>query len=266
MVGHKPARLTPHFIILLPLLLIGCRATVTPVRQPAFKLIPFEAVTQEVLFTAKDDTPLAGQFDWPPGQQRPALVFIIHHSDAVDRDSYQYLAARLVPAGYGVFRFDKRGTGLSEGVYGCCEADDALAAYQAALAQGEFDKARVFIVAQSIGSRILAEKFYQFERVHRPTGVILLSNLLENEEILSIKAPLHIIISDSESELAALGQNAVQTHRAAYDYGASFYVAPQTEHTLFDISDSPIDWTDPDWPDRFHSGAWLSLYSWLENH
>jgi alpha-beta hydrolase superfamily lysophospholipase len=222
--------------------------------------------TQEVVFQSSDGTRLAGQFDWPPGQTRPPLVFIIHHADPIDRHQYQFLATRLLPAGYAVFRFDKRGTGRSGGAYGCCEDDDALAAYRAAIERGGFDPERVFIVAQSIGTRILADRFAEFEQIHQPTGVILLSNLLENEEVLAIKAPLHIIVSDSEPNLAAIGPGAVQAHQAAYDYGASVYVALQTEHTLFDISAGPIDWSDPSWPEKFHSGAWQSLLSWLEVH
>lgn len=228
--------------------------------------MPFKAISQEVLFQSDDRTQLAGQIDWPPGQTAPPLVFIIHHSGPVERNSYQYLADRLVPVGYATFRFDKRGTGRSEGEYGCCEDSDALAAYRAVIAQAGFDPERVYIVAQSIGSQILAERFAEFEQIYPPTGVVLLSNLLEKDEVLAIRAPLHIIVSDSESKLAAIGAGAVTAHRAAYDYGASFYVALQTEHTLFDISEGPINWDDPNWPEKFHNGAWLSLLSWLETH
>lgn len=248
------------------MLLAGACQSVSPVpKLPPFKLIPFASEVQEIRFPGHDGVSLAGQFDWPPNHPQPPLVFIIHHADPIDRDYYQYLAARLVPAGYAVFRFDKRGTGQSEGIYGCCEADDALAAYRAAIAQGGFDRARVFIIAQSIGSKILAERFEEFTKVHQPAGVVLLSSLLKNEEILAIKAPLHIIVSDSEPELVAISEGAAGAHRAVYNYGASFYIAPQTEHTLFDVSDGPIDWSDPDWPDHFHSGVWSSLINWLES-
>ncbi len=233
--------------------------------QADFKRIPFETMAQEVSFQSEDGTRLAGQLDRPPGQANPPLVFIIHHSGAVDRDAYQYLAARLVPAGYAVFRFDKRGTGRSEGTYGCCEDSDALAAYRAAVAQDGIDMSRVFIVAQSIGTRILAGRFEEFAQVHRPAGVVLLSSLLPGKDILAIQAPLHIIISDSEPDLAALGEDAVKAHRAAYGYGASYFIAPHTEHTLFDISGGPIDWSDPNWPEKFSQDAWLSLLGWLEN-
>lgn len=248
--------------------LAGCSGPAIPADQRTqadFKRIPFETMAQEVSFQSEDGTLLAGQLDRPPGQVKPPLIFIIHHSGAVDRDAYQYLAARLVPAGYAVFRFDKRGTGRSEGTYGCCEDSDALAAYRAAVAQDGIDMSRIFIVAQSIGTQILAERFEEFAQIHRPAGVVLLSSLLQGEDILAIKAPLHIILSDSEPDLAALSEDAVKAHRAAYNYGASYFIAPHTEHTLFDISDGPMDWSDPGWPERFSQDAWFSLLSWLEN-
>ena len=96
-------------LVFLTLLAASC-ALRQPSPAPAnIKLIPFEATTQEFFFESQNNVQLAGQLDWPPGQDRPPLIFIMHHSGPVDRDSYQYLAARLVPAGYAVFRFDKRG-------------------------------------------------------------------------------------------------------------------------------------------------------------
>jgi alpha-beta hydrolase superfamily lysophospholipase len=237
--------------------------TPAPAAVPPFTLIPFESRVEPLSFPAADGVTLAGQIDWPPDRTRPPLIVILHHSGAVDRDSYQYLAARLVPAGYAVFRFDKRGTGRSGGVYGCCEAQDALAAYQAALAGGGFDPTRVFIVAQSLGSQILGENYAAFEAVHQPAGVVLLSNLLRGQAVLSVRAPLHIIVSESEPDLDAIGPAAVQAHQAAYAFGASLFIAPHTEHTLFDIAAGPVDWSAPDWPTRFSEDAWRSLAGWL---
>jgi len=258
----------------LALLIVGCGgqaalpvgSTHAPPPTARPEKIPFEATSQQISFSGQDGTLLAGQLDWPPGRVGPPLVIIIHHSGPVARDNYQFLAARLVPAGYAVFRFDKRGTGQSGGQYGCCEDGDALAAYQAAVEQVGFDPSRVFIVAQSIGTEIVARHFSEFEQQHKPAGVILLSSLLENEEVLAIKAPVHIIVSDSESNLSALTDGAVKAHLSLYDYGASFYVASRTEHTLFDISTGPVDWSDPKWPEKFHFGAWMSLLQWLEEH
>jgi alpha/beta superfamily hydrolase len=234
----------------------------TPTLGP--KLIAFDSRVQEVVFTSTGGAQLAGQIDWPLNVAEPPLVVIIHHAGREPRDSYQHYAAKLVPAGYAVFRFDKRGAGKSGGEYGCCEADDALAAYAAAAAQPGYDPARVFIIAQSLGTRILAERFTEFERAHPITGVLLLSSLLAGEAVLSVRAPVHIIVADSEPNVRAITEDAVRAHTAAYSFGASYHIADKAEHTLYDISAGPMDWSDPNWPDRFHAGAWESLRMWLE--
>lgn len=235
-----------------------------PTPTPGPKLIPFDSRVQEIIFTSTGSAQLAGQIDWPLAVAEPPLIVILHHAGREPRDSYQHYAAKLVPAGYAMFRFDKRGAGESGGEYGCCEADDALAAYRAATAQPGYDAERVFIIAQSLGTQILAERFAEFERAHPIAGVLLLSSLLEGEAVLPIRAPIHIIVADSEPNVHALTEGAVRAHTAAYPFGASYYIAANAEHTLYDLSDGPLDWSDPNWPDRFHAGAWQSLQSWLE--
>lgn len=242
----------------------GTHQTVHPTE--VFELIPFESDRQEIRFQSSDGTWLAGQFDWVRDNQRAPLVFIIHHSGSVDRDSYQYMAAFLVPAGYSVFRFDKRGTGSSEGTYGCCEAEDALAAYKAAIQQSHKPLPKVFIVAQSIGTQILADRYKDFENVHPPDGVILLSNLLEGEQIIPIESKVHIIISDQEPNIEKIGIEAADAHRRMHQSGASVFIVENSEHTLFDISDGPIEWDDPKWPYRFSQSAKESILGWLEKN
>ena len=216
---------------------------------------PFESDTQQVQFESSDGTALTGQVDWPKGLNHPPLVFIIQHSGPVDRDDYQYLAVLLVPEGYAVFRFDKRGNGKSGGTYGCCEEEDVLAAYRAAVNLSGYDPERIFIIAQSIGTKILARRYDDITNLHPARGVVLLSSLLEGKEILSIKSPVFIIVSDGEPELQAITEVAVDAHRQQYNFGAGYFIAPHTEHTLFDISQEPIDWSDPHWPLRFSSDA-----------
>ena len=173
-------------------------------RQPHTDFVPptprLEGIVRErrqVRF-ASQGVILAGELDLPLGDSPAPLVFVIHHSGPVDRDSYGYLAELLVAEGYAVFRFDKRGTGMSGGEYGCCESKDALAAYRAAIAQDGIDHCNVFIVAQSVGTEHLAERFEEYVRARPPCGVAFLSNLLDAGSIDVIAAPVHIIISDSE--------------------------------------------------------------------
>lgn len=237
---------------------------IAPSPTPPITLLPLDAITHEVTFVSDQSVQLAGQFDLPRDSPQPPLVVFIHHSGPENRDIYQHLAAYLVPRGYAVFRFDKRGTGRSGGVHGCCEADDALAAYRAAYTASGFDHLQVFIVAQSLGTQIVAERFPDFQAIGAPAGVVLLSSLLRDEAVLAIRTPIHIIVSDSEADVGALSAGAVRAHRLAYDYGASYFVAPNTEHTLFDISAGPLDWSAPDWPEKFSAPARDSLLSWLD--
>ncbi len=249
--------------------IVGCDSALAPTqveREAEIYLIPFKSITHPVYFYSFDGTRLAGQLDLPLDVQDPPLVFVIHHSGAVDRNAYQYLAARLVPGGYAVFRFDKRGTGQSDGSYGCCEEEDALAAYQAATALEGYDPDRVFVIAQSIGTQILSRRFDDFQRVRPVRGVVLLSSLLKGKEVLNIQSPLFIIVSDSEPDLAEITEAAAEAHRQMYGEDVSYFIAPHTEHTLFDVSGGPMDWSDPRWPLRFSEEAAESLLTWLKAH
>lgn len=234
--------------------------------EKPFLFIPFESRVREVRFQSGDGTVLAGQLDLPPGWLNPPLVFILHHSGPVDRDAYQYLAALLVPEGYAVFRFDKRGNGESSGTYGCCEEEDALAAYRAAVNQEGFDPERVFIVAQSVGTQIVAGHFQEFQDIHPVRGVVLLSSLLEGAEILPIKCPLFILVSAQEVNLNAITEEAVLAYQRERGEGAAYAIVPNTEHTLFDVSQGPMDWSDPRWPLRFSTEAAQHLLQWLKAH
>ncbi|MGQ9926360.1 MAG: alpha/beta hydrolase [Chloroflexaceae bacterium] len=232
--------------------------------MPTPQLVGIAAERREVRFQSGDAT-LAGELDLPTGDVPAPLVFIIHHSGPVTRDAYGYMAEILLPEGFAVFRFDKRGTGHSTGAYGCCEADDALAAYRAVVGQPGIDNERVFIVAQSIGTHHLASQFAAFQTIQPPRGIALLSSLLGPEKITAVTAPILIIVADSEPELDRIGPEAVTAHQAALPYGAELYIAEGAEHTLFDITDGPIDWTDPAWVTRYHRGAMAYLVGWLRD-
>jgi len=259
--------------MLLVLLLTSCVPLVTdraaqpmPLLADALPTPRLEGIAaerREVRFVS-GDVELAGELDLPMGSGPHPLVFIIHHSGPVPRDAYGYLAEILLRAGYAVFRFDKRGTGASGGVYGCCERDDALAAYRAAVAQAGIDRCRVFIVAQSIGTQHLAAQYQAYLQVQRPRGVALLSNLLRADDIVRIDTPLMVIVADSEPELNAIGPEAVAAHNARHTAGSTLYIANGAEHTLFDIRNGPINWTDPAWVDRYHRGAMRALVQQLD--
>ena len=119
-------------------------------------------------------------------------------------------------------------------------------------------------MAQSIGTQHLAAQYQAYLQVQRPRGVALLSNLLRADDIVRIAAPIIIIVADSEPDLNAIGPEAVAAHNARFPASATLYVADGAEHTLFDIRDGPIDWTDPAWVDRYHRGAMQALVQQLD--
>lgn len=237
-----------------------------PVTDDVYPTPALAAITREQreVHFISEGVELAGELDLPLRKDLAPLVFIIHHSGPVTRDAYGYMAELLIEAGFAVFRFDKRGVGKSGGEYGCCEAKDALAAYQAAVTQPGIDPTRILIVAQSIGTIHLADRFAEFVAIRPPLGVVLLSSLLGPEQIRAIAAPVHVIVADSEEALAAISVDAVEAHRQTWPYGATYFVADHSEHTLFDIADGPIDWSNPGWIRRYHRGAMQSMIDWLK--
>lgn len=259
----RPALAALTCLALLTTSCAGSAASPTPGdASPPPRLEGLARERREVRFSSAGAT-LAGELDLPVGEEPAPLVVVIHHSGPVGRDAYGYLAEILLAEGYAVFRFDKRGTGASGGTYGCCESADALAAYQSAVAQAGINRRQVFIVAQSIGTTHLAEQFPAYAATQQPAGVALLSNLLRADTITRIAAPVHIIVAASEPDVAAIGPDAAAAHQSALTFGASFYIAEGAEHTLFDISAGPIDWSDPAWVERYHRGAMASLMEWL---
>jgi hypothetical protein len=91
--------------------------------------IPLES--QDTTFAGAGGVRLAGRLVMPPGKARAPIVVLIHGSERYSgRDLYPL--QRLLPAeGVGVFVYDKRGTGHSDGRYTqdfSLLADDAVAA------------------------------------------------------------------------------------------------------------------------------------------
>jgi hypothetical protein len=226
------------------------------------------AKSREWAVPAADGTPLMAQVDLPAGDAPFAAAIIVHHSGAVDRCAYDYLAQRLVAAGVAAVRFDKRGTGRSGGDHGCCEGEDALAVYRAARALADLDPSRTLLIAQSIGTRHLVDSFGEALASDPPAGIVLLSSLLAGDELVRLPGPLLVILADSEPNLAAVGPEAVDRYRAEFgdsvDDEVTLYIAEGAEHTLFDVTAGPIDWQDPAWRTRFHAGAAATLDAWLK--
>jgi hypothetical protein len=208
------------------------------------------------LFFAGDGVRLAAQIDYPTSPMPPAgypVLFVIQHATCNTRTEYQHIARMGTEQGLAVFRWDKRGTGHSGAGVGSITTD-ALNAYRTALAQTRVDRTRAVIFAQNEGTSLLGEKWEAFERIQKPIGVILAGNTLDERSIVSISAPLHIVMSKNDwNAWQIYAEAASKAHQRKHNYKASFYVAPNTNRRLMYENGG-----------SFHRGANDSMKEWLK--
>jgi uncharacterized protein len=211
----------------------------------------------ELLDFAGDSVRLAGQIDYP-ASKRPAegypLIFVIQHATSTSRADFEHIAQLGMDTGAAVFRWDKRGTGKSgTGPNGSAEKD-VLKAYETAIAQPSINPERVIIFAQNEGSLILEELYRQIFKVRQPLGVILAGNMLDEDAILTINVPVHIVASKNDwNAWQTYAEAAADVHAAKYKSTASFYVATNTNRLLMYTSGN-----------TFHKGAESSIKHWLK--
>jgi uncharacterized protein len=211
--------------------------------------------TQELVF-AGDGVRLSGQIDYPtPPQQRSfPLMFILHHAGCDDREGYRHFADAGLSAGYAVFRWDKRGTGRSGAGGRGSTTQDAVNAYEIALEQRHVDRKHVVILAQDAGTGLLGSSFGLFARIQLPTGVILVTNQLDERAVQAIESRLLILVGQEDwNPWQKFGKAVADAHNVAYRHGASYYVAPHADRMLVDSRTQ-----------RFHYGADNALQDWLK--
>lgn len=213
--------------------------------------------TEKVDF-AGDNVRLSGQIDYPESnrpQHGYPLIFIIQHSTSTTRTDYAHICTLAMSIGAAVFRWDKRGTGRSgNGSSGSIEVD-TLKAYEFALKLPSIDTSRVIIFAQSEGTLILGQEYKLFAGLQDPSGIILAGNMLDEEAIIAIDVPLHIVVSKNDwNDWRTYAENASDVHAEKYGYEGSFYVATNTNRMLMYTGGN-----------TFHKGAETSIKHWLKN-
>lgn len=216
--------------------------------------VPVVGSTREFVF-AGDGVLLAGQVDYP-ALPRPAggypLVFILHHAGCNSREFYEPYAHLALSSGYAVFRWDKRGTGRSGAAGRGSTTQDAVNAYQTALDQPFIDPHHVTILAQDAGTGLLGSSFGLFARVQAPEQTILISSLLDEDDILAIESKVRIVMTDSDwTPWETNGEGASIAHNRTYRHGATFYLADGADRTLI----------EPD--NEIHGGARKAMRDWL---
>jgi hypothetical protein len=211
----------------------------------------------DLLFFAGDQVRLAGQMDYPLAPHAETgypLIFIIQHATCTSRHGYLHFARLGTELGMAVFRWDKRGTGNSGSGGEGTVTGDTLAAYEMALTQKAIDRNQVIILAQNEGSLLLSEAYEQFTAIQKPLGVILAGNMLDEKQIISIKAPVQVLVSKNDwNDWRIYAETATNAHNRVYKFNSSFFVAPNTNRRLMYDNGG-----------AFHRGAAQSITDWLK--
>ncbi len=180
---------------------------------PAFALAdapsPGSASVEKVETTFESvDATVSAQWEFPARTPAP-LVVLLPASEAVDRDGlppgygedpstgiYAQLTARLLAAGFAVFRFDSPGTGRSSpGQYSTVRST-ALEGYTRAVDHPKVDRGHVFLLGHSASTDTIAGIYPRFAGVCPPAGAVLLANIVGETDIVRIEAPTLILVSD----------------------------------------------------------------------
>lgn len=215
--------------------------------------------SREVIF-AGDNVRLAGQIDYPttpmPDTGYP-LVVVIPHSGCNTRNDYTHYASVALQSGYAVFRWDKRGTGRSGASGLGSTIQDAINAYATGVKQECVDTQKVIILAQGEGTLLLSEAFEAFADVQPPFGALLIGNMLDQKQILSIRTRVQVIIGSQDwINWQTYGKAPCDAHNAFYKYGARFAVAHHADRLLMD--------TRKTGQPRIHIGAKQIIKEWLQ--
>ncbi len=151
------------------------------------------------------DATVAGEWDFPVNTPAP-LAVLIPTAGRLDRDGwapgmgdvdhagiYEDLAAKLVAAGFAVFRYDKPGAGRSTPARFATERSNALEAYTHAVQHLRVDPDKVFLLGHGLGTDTIAAIYPRFESVLPPAGVVLFDSRVGETDATRITAPLLVV-------------------------------------------------------------------------
>jgi len=213
--------------------------------------------TLRIVFSG-DHVKLAGQVDYPdtlPPTAGYPLIFILQHACCTGLQGHEHYAQLGNACGYAVFRWDKRGTGSSGSGGIGSPIQDALKAYQTAVTQSFVDASQVYILAQNEGTLLLAEQIDAFQQINPIQGAILAGNMIDEQEIIALDFPLHIVHGENDwFPAATYAQRASISHENAHGYGTDYYIADKASRRLKNIQTH-----------QYHNGAWRSIKNWLES-
>jgi pimeloyl-ACP methyl ester carboxylesterase len=197
--------------LLFAVLATACAVVVAPARAVALTDAPSSAGPAiekiETTFESVDAT-VSAQWEFPSHTPAP-LVVLLPASEAVDRDGlppgygedpatgiYAQFARKLLASGFAVFRYDSPGTGRSSPGQYCTVRSTALEGYTRAVDHPKVDRQHVFLVGHSASTDSAVGIYSRYAAVQPPAGIVLLANLIGETDLVTVDAPVLIVVSD----------------------------------------------------------------------
>lgn len=148
--------------------------SISPPYRSQFPLQPYDYLEQELSFyNSKDDFTLAGTLTLPDDRKDHPVVILIsgsglqnRNSEVLGHKSFLILADHLTRQGIGVFRYDERGAGKSEGSYFDATSEDFKEDVLAAVRKlDSLGYANIGLIGHSEGGMIAPMAAVEDERV-----------------------------------------------------------------------------------------------------
>lgn len=203
---------------LAALLCIGCAvataatAAPSPESAPSVQMAPVKRPPLVETTFKSVDADVAAQWEFP--QKTPApLIVLVPASEGVDRNGlpqgfgddpeigiYQQLSKQLLAAGFAVFRYDQPGTGRSSRGQFATTRSTALEAYRRAVDHARVDNNKVFLFGHAGATDDVVGIYNRYNQINPLAGVILLANEVAEGDIVTVKSPALILVTDTSPD------------------------------------------------------------------
>lgn len=184
---------------------------------------------QDVIFHSKDGTRLLAWYFPPPPQMRETGTIVQFHGNAENISTHSLTLAWLAQQGYGVFSFDYRGYGASqgdptpEGVYqdSLAALDEAWKKYSTSpIARTGKKRKKLIVIGQSLGGAIALRALQDWTHKDQVDLLILDSTFLSYKTVARRKLASHwvtwlfsplgyLLVSDKYSPKEQIGKNTI---------------------------------------------------------
>ncbi len=200
------------------------------------------AAREEIKFKS-GDVELQGTLTIPESKTPSYCIVIFVGAQPWDRDGninggqdyniYKGLEVELADADLAVFRYDKRGTGKSEGAFTTnieTLKKDAEAGLKYLHSDRGFDKNKIIFLGHSLGTAIAAEL-----AAFKPYAAVLLSPVIPPEKLKQFDCPLLLIKGKEDKSIKEYEFSELSEKAGNLNAASRSIIVPDTGHIFLSI-------------------------------